>query len=328
MDRDYGLEYRKYVISGVALLIVVIYIIRLFVLQLASDDYKREADANAFLKKIEYPSRGIISDRNGKLMVYNQPSYDVMVIENEAKDRFDTLELCQTLNISRAEFDQLIAKMHDRRKNPGYSRFTQQLLMSQVSDEDFGVFQEKLYRFPGFYIQQRSIRQYEYPYAAHILGDVAEVSQKELENDDYYLPGDYIGKLGVERSYERQLRGVKGVQIYLRDAHGRLQGSYQNGRLDRMPVPGKDLTLGIDIDLQALAERLLEGKIGAVVAIEPATGEILCMASSPTYDPRMMVGKQRSRVMPNWDVTRGSHFLIVPSWDSIRQALPLRPHKV
>lgn len=116
MDRDYGLEYRKYVISGVALLIVVIYIIRLFVLQLASDDYKREADANAFLKKIEYPSRGIISDRNGKLMVYNQPSYDVMVIENEAKDRFDTLELCQTLNISRAEFDQLIAKMHDRRK--------------------------------------------------------------------------------------------------------------------------------------------------------------------------------------------------------------------
>ncbi len=295
MDRDYGLEYRKYVISGVALLIVVIYIIRLFVLQLASDDYKREADANAFLKKIEYPSRGIISDRNGKLMVYNQPSYDVMVIENEAKDRFDTLELCQTLNISRAEFDQLIAKMHDRRKNPGYSRFTQQLLMSQVSDEDFGVFQEKLYRFPGFYIQQRSIRQYEYPYAAHILGDVAEVSQKELENDDYYLPGDYIGKLGVERSYERQLRGVKGVQIYLRDAHGRLQGSYQNGRLDRMPVPGKDLTLGIDIDLQALAERLLEGKIGAVVAIEPATGEILCMASSPTYDPRMMVGKQRSK---------------------------------
>ena len=295
MDRDYGLEYRKYVISGVALLIVVIYILRLFVLQLASDDYKREADTNAFLKKIDYPSRGIISDRNGKLMVYNQPSYDVMVIENEAKDRFDTLELCQTLNISKAQFEQLLAKMHDRHKNPGYSRFTQQLLMSQVSDEDFGVFQEKLYRFPGFYVQQRSIRQYEYPYAAHILGDVAEVSQKELEEDDYYLPGDYIGKLGVERAYERQLRGEKGVQIFLRDAYGRLQGSYQNGKLDRVPVPGKDLTLGIDIDLQALGERLLEGKIGAVVAIEPATGEILCMVSSPTYDPRIMVGRQRSK---------------------------------
>ncbi|MGX8697925.1 MAG: penicillin-binding transpeptidase domain-containing protein, partial [Prevotella sp.] len=175
------------------------------------------------------------------------------------------------------------------------SRYTQQQLVSQLSDHDFSVFQEKSYRFPGFYVQRRSVRQYEYPFAAHVLGDVAEVSQSDVEADDYYQPGDYIGKLGVERSYERQLRGVKGVQILLRDAHGRIQGSYQNGAFDRKPVPGKNLTLGIDKDLQALGERLMQGKIGSIVAIEPATGEVLCMVSSPGYDPRMMVGRQRAK---------------------------------
>ena len=152
-----------------------------------------------------------------------------------------------------------------------------------------------MFRFPGFYVQKRSIRQYEYPYAAHVLGDVAEVSPSDIEEDDYYQSGDYIGKLGVERYYEKYLRGEKGVQILLRDAHGRIQGSYKDGELDRPPVPGKNLTLGIDIDLQALGERLLEGKIGSIVAIEPKTGEVLCMVSSPTYDPRMMVGRQRSK---------------------------------
>ncbi len=293
--KDYGLEYRKYVVGGVAALIVTIYIVRLFTLQLMSDDYKKNADSNAFLKKTDYPSRGIITDRNGTLLVYNQPSYDIMVVENEARDHFDTLELCQTLNITREEFDRRVAIMRDRNRNPGYSRYTQQMLLSQLSDQDFSYFQEKAYRFPGFYVQRRSIRQYEYPYAAHILGDVAEVSPADIEADDYYQPGDYIGKLGVERFYERQLRGEKGVQILLRDAHGRVQGRYQDGILDQKPVPGKNLTLAIDIELQALAERLLEGKIGSVVAIDPQTGEVLCMASSPTYDPRIMVGRQRSQ---------------------------------
>jgi penicillin-binding protein 2 len=288
-------EYRKYVVGGVAVLIVVIYIVRLFTLQLMSDDYKKNADSNAFLKRIDYPSRGIITDRNGELLVYNQPSYDIMVVENEARGHFDTLEFCQTLNITREELKRLIAAMHDKRRNPGYSRYTQQQLVSQLSDHDFSVFQEKSYRFPGFYVQRRSVRQYEYPFAAHVLGDVAEVSQSDVEADDYYQPGDYIGKLGVERSYERQLRGVKGVQILLRDAHGRIQGSYQNGAFDRKPVPGKNLTLGIDKDLQALGERLMQGKIGSIVAIEPATGEVLCMVSSPGYDPRMMVGRQRAK---------------------------------
>ncbi|UKK61649.1 penicillin-binding protein 2 [Prevotella communis] len=293
--KNYGLEYRRFVIAGVATFIVIVYIIRLFTLQLMSDDYKKNADSNAFLKKIAYPSRGVIKDRNGKLLVYNQPSYDIMVVMNEAKNHLDTLEFCEALGITREEFDERMEAIKDRSKNPGYSRFTEQMFMSQLSDHDFSVLQEKMYRFPGFYAQKRSIRQYEYPYAAHVLGDVAEVSPSDIEEDDYYQSGDYIGKLGVERYYEKYLRGEKGVQILLRDAHGRIQGSYKDGELDRPPVPGKNLTLGIDIDLQALGERLLEGKIGSIVAIEPKTGEVLCMVSSPTYDPRMMVGRQRSK---------------------------------
>ena len=293
--KDYSLDYRRFVIGGVALLIVVVYIIRLFTLQITSDDYKKSADSNAFLKKIEYPSRGGIYDRNGKLLVYNQPAYDIMVVMNEAKDHLDTLDFCEALNITREDFDNRMATIKDRSKNPGYSRFTQQLFMSQLSEADFSVFQEKMFRFPGFYVQRRSIRQYRYPFAAHVLGDVAEVSPADIEEDDYYQPGDYIGKLGVERSYEKQLRGEKGMQILLRDAHGRVQGRYQNGRFDRRAVAGKNLTLGLDADLQALGERLMEGKIGSIVAIEPKTGEVLCMVSSPSYDPRMMVGRQRSK---------------------------------
>ena len=289
------LEKRKYVIGGVAALIVTVYIIRLFTLQITSDDYKKSADSNAFLKKVEFPSRGVITDRNGKLMVFNQPSYDIMVVMNEARGHLDTLEFCNALNITKEEFDKRMETIKDRSRNPGYSRFTQQLFMSQLSDKDFSVFQEKMFRFPGFYVQKRSVRQYQSGMAAHVLGDVAEVSPADIEEDDYYQPGDYIGKQGVERSYEKQLRGEKGVQILLRDAHGRIQGRYQNGALDRKPKPGKNLTLSIDYELQALGERLMEGKIGSIVAIEPSTGEILCMVSSPSYDARMMVGRERSK---------------------------------
>lgn len=293
--KDFELEKRQLVIGGVATFIVIVYLIRLFTLQLLSDDYKKNADSNAFLKKIEFPSRGVITDRHGRLLVYNQPAYDIMVVMNEEKGRLDTAEFCNTLGITKDFFIRRMAEIKDRAKNPGYSRFTQQLFMSQLSDREFSVFQEKIFRFPGFYVQKRSIRQYQYPYAAHVLGDVAEVSRSDIEASDYYQSGDYIGKLGIERSYEEQLRGEKGVQILLRDAHGRIQGSYQDGKFDRKPVAGKDLTLSIDIKLQALGERLLEGKIGSIVAIEPATGEVLCMVSSPTYDPRLMVGRQRGR---------------------------------
>lgn len=296
MDKEYGLEYRRYVIAGVAIFIVTVYIIRLFTLQIMSDDYKKNADSNAFLKKVEFPARGVISDRNGKLLVYNQNAYDIMVVMNEEKGRLDTTEFCNSLGITKEFFIKRMEEIKDRNKNPGYSRFTQQLFMSQLSEKEFSVFQEKIYRFPGFYVQRRSVRQYTMPYAAHVLGDVAEVSAADIEEDSYYQPGDYIGKMGVEKSYEKQLRGEKGVQIMLRDAHGRIQGSYMNGKFDRRPVPGKDLTLSLDIKLQALGERLLEGKIGSIVAIEPSTGEVLCMVSSPTYDPRTVTGRKRGKI--------------------------------
>ena len=292
--KNFDFEKRRLVLSGVAVAIITVYLIRLFALQIASDDYRKRADSNAFLKKIEFPSRGIITDRKGKLLVYNQPAYDIMVVMNEEKGRLDTLEFCKALNITKEFFVQRMADIKDRTKNPGYSRFTQQLFISQLSDKEFSSFQEKLYRFPGFYIQKRSIRQYHRTIAGHVLGDVAEVSQSDVEEDEYYQPGDYIGKMGIEREYEKSLRGQKGVQILLRDAHGRIKGRYK-GQYDQKPKAGKDLQLGIDADLQALGERLMEGKLGAIVAIEPKTGQILAMVSSPTFDPREMIGKMRGK---------------------------------
>ncbi|MBP3472782.1 MAG: penicillin-binding protein 2 [Paraprevotella sp.] len=292
--QNYNLENRKYVLGGVATVIVLLYIIRLFTLQIMSDDYKKNADSNAFFKRIQYPSRGVISDRHGELLVYNQPAYDIMVVMKEQVG-VDTLDLCRSLGITPEIYERRMAEIKDRNRNPGYSPYTQQLFMNQLAVEEFSIFQEKLFRFPGFYIQKRSIRQYHHPYAAHILGDVGEVSPGDIEEDEYYRRGDYIGKLGVERSYEKHLRGEKGVEILLRDARGRIKGHYQNGAFDRNPIPGKNLTLSIDIKLQALGERLLEGKIGSIVAIEPSTGEVLCMVSSPNYDPRIMVGRQRGK---------------------------------
>lgn len=294
MNRDYELEQRKFVIGGAVLIIVIIYLIRLFTLQITSEDYKKNADSNAFLKKVLYPSRGNIFDRYGRLLVYNEPAYDITIIPKEIKD-LDTLDLCRTLNITPEFLRKRFHELKDRRLNPGYSPYTNQVLLTQIPAEECGVFQEKQFRFPGFYIQQRSTRQYTFSSGAHILGDVAEVSKSDIEKDEYYTQGDFIGKLGVERSYEKQLRGEKGVEILLRDARGRIQGRYANGQYDKAPIPGKNLVLSLDIKLQQLGERLLEGKIGSIVAIEPNTGEILCMVSSPTYDPHMLVGRDRGK---------------------------------
>jgi penicillin-binding protein 2 len=294
VERDFNLEKRKYVIGGAVIAIVLIYLIRLFTLQIMSEDYKRNADSNAFLNKTQYPSRGVIYDRNGNLLVYNQPAYDVTIVMKEVT-QLDTLDLCRTLNITPEWFRRRIRDIRDRRSNPGYSPYTHQVFMTQLSAEECGVFQEKLFKFPGFYIQRRTIRQYNYNSAAHVLGDIAEVSKADIADDDYYVRGDFIGKQGVEKSYEKQLRGVKGVEILLRDARGRIQGRYMDGAYDRTPVPGKNLKLGIDIELQQLGERLLEGKIGSIVAIDPQTGEVLCMVSAPTFDPHMMIGRQRGK---------------------------------
>lgn len=292
--KDYTFEKRKYVIGLVAILIVIVYLFRLFDLQVMTDTYKKNAESNAFLNKIQYPSRGAIYDRNGKLLVFNQPAYDITFVPREVT-LLDTLDFCQTLGITRQQFLSRMADVRNPTMNPGYSKYTQQVFMTQLSAEECGVFQEKLFKFPGFYIQRRTIRQYSYNSAAHVLGDIGEVSMRDIENDPYYIRGDYAGKQGIEKSYEKYLRGEKGVEILLRDAHGRIQGHYMNGEMDRPSVPGKNLKLGIDIDLQMLGERLLQHKIGAIVAIEPETGEILCMVSSPSFDPHLMIGRQRGK---------------------------------
>lgn len=292
MKRNYQLEKRKYIIGGAAVLVVLVFLVRLLTLQIMSDDYKKNADSNALLKRIKYPARGLIYDRNDNLLVFNQPAYDITVVMKEV-EKFDTLELATSFGVSKEFLVKRFSDMRNRRLNPGYSRYTHQVLLTQLSSEDCAVFREKLFKFPGFYIQGRTVRQYGYDCGAHILGDIAEVSKWDMEDDDYYKRGDFIGKLGVERSYEKQLRGEKGVEILLRDAHGRIQGNYMGGMFDKSPVPGKNLKLSLDIELQALGERLLEGKIGSIVAIEPSTGEVLCLVSSPTYNPHLMAGRHR-----------------------------------
>lgn len=290
--RAYEFERRQYVIGGIAFAVVLFYIIRLAFLQLAPNDYEETALKNALYNKVIFPSRGSIYDRNGKLLVYNEPAYDVMVITREMSD-LDTLDLCKTLHMTRQEFEDRMVWITDTKKNPGFSSYSQQLFRPQISSADFLVFQEKMFRFKGFYVRERNARQYKYPYAAHVLGYVAEVSGSDIAENDYYKPGDYIGKQGVERSYEEVLRGQKGIEVLLRDARGKIQGKFNDGKDDQKPIPGKDIMLSIDIDLQALGERLMQGKRGSIVAIEPSTGEILCMVSSPTYSTFDMVGKQR-----------------------------------
>ena len=292
MNNNYRYENRKFVIVGIVLAIVLVYIVRLFSLQILNDEYKEYADSNAFLDKTVYPSRGVMYDRTGKLLVSNQPAYDVMVCMRKVKD-LDTLAFCQSLGITREFFDKRMADVKNRRLNPGYSSYTDQLFLSQLTAEDFAMFQEQLYKFNGFSIQRRAIRQYNYPVAGHLFGDLGEVSKKHIAADPYYVQGDFIGTQGIESYYEKQLRGEKGKEVLLRDAYGRVQGRYLDGAKDVAPIPGKNLTLSIDIELQALAERLLQNKIGSVVAIEPSTGEVLCLASSPSFNPQMLTGRQR-----------------------------------
>lgn len=292
MNNDYRYENRKFVVVGIVLLIVAVFIGRLFSLQILNDDYKKHADSNAFLNKTIYPSRGVMYDRTGKLLVSNQPAYDVMVCMRNVKN-LDTLAFCRSLGITKEYFDKRMADVKNRRLNPGYSSYTDQLFLSQLTAEEFAMFQEQLYKFSGFSIQRRTIRQYNYPVAGHLFGDLGEVSKKDIAKDEYYVQGDFIGKQGIESYYEKLLRGEKGKEVLLRDAYGRVKGRYMDGAMDVAPVPGKNLTLSLDVELQALAERLLQNKIGSVVAIEPATGEVLCMASSPTFDPQMLVGRKR-----------------------------------
>ena len=294
MQHNYDLEKRRFVIGGLFIVILLIYVIRLFYLQVIEDKYKEMANDNAFLTQTMYPARGQIFDRNGKLLVTNEPAYDLVVTMRNVKN-LDTLDFCKTLNITREVFDQRMREIKDRSRNPGYSSYTQQTFATQLSGKDYGALQTRLYKYKGFEIRPRTIRQYKIPIAPHILGNIREVNKRDIERDPYYQRGDYTGDLGVEKSYEPYLRGRKGKQILLRDAHGRIKGHFEDGKYDVTPIPGRNLTLSIDADIQAYAESLMVNKVGAVVAIQPATGEILCMVSSPTFDPRLLVGRQRGR---------------------------------
>ncbi len=286
---------RRYVISGIAVVIVLTYIIRLFYLQIIDQSTKDQADNNALVKQTIYPSRGLIYDRNGELLVFNQPIYEITMVMREMGKDWDTLSFCNYLNISKEDFDARIAEIKDKRKNKGYSTWTPQIFMSQLKKEDIATLQESLFMFPGTHLRKRTLRDYTYKAAAHVLGSVGEVNQNDLDRDAFYSRGDYSGRDGLERTYEKQLRGEKGVEILLRDSRGRMQGSYRDGALDRKAKAGIDLHTTLDIRLQLLAEELLSGKIGSAVAIEPETGEILALVSNPSWNPKVLVGKERSK---------------------------------
>ena len=225
------LKSRKNVFLLIAFCIYFVFVLQLFRLQIVDPHWKDSADSNAFLQQTQYPARGLIYDRNGKLLVYNKPAYDVMIVMKEVTD-FDTLDFCSTVKITKEEFKALVKKV---RRNRGYSKYTPQLLISQLSIEEYAVLSEKLDNFPGFYIQNRTLREYTYPCAAHALGSVGEVSKSQIENDSmgYYVQGDYVGKNGVEKSYEEVLRGEKGYKIFLRDAHGKIKGSGKKPQHDQ-----------------------------------------------------------------------------------------------
>ena len=291
-DKNYN---RRYVIAGIAIVVVLTYIIRLFILQVIDQSTQDKAETNAQLRQTIYPSRGLIYDRNGELLVANQPIYEVTAIVKEMQlATFDTLGFCRTLNMDTTEFTERMKNMTNRRKNRGYSPHSPQIFIQNLKQAEIAQLQQELYKFPGIKIRTRALRDYVYPIASHILGSVGEVNNRDIERDTYYQVGDYSGRDGIERTYEKQLRGQKGMTILMRDARGRIQGSYQNGELDMSAVAGTDLHLSIDRKTQQTAEQLMQNKIGSIVAIEPKTGEILAMVSAPNWDPGMLVGKERS----------------------------------
>ncbi len=279
---------RYFIILGVLGILLGIYTIRLFNLQVLNKSFKRQADENAIREITIHPARGFIYDRNDSLLVYNDAAYDLMVVPKELRS-FDTMELCRVLDM---EIEEVRKKIEKATK---YSGSVPSLFKQQISKEDYGYLQEKMSEFPGFFVQSRTLRSYPQPIAAHILGYVSEVDEQDVENDSYYRMGDYIGKSGIEKAYESVLRGVKGKRKVLVDVHNREMGSYDNGAEDIVAVPGTSIWSTLDMQLQRYGEELMSGKRGAIVAIEPKTGEILCLVSSPNYDPNLLVGTARPK---------------------------------
>ena len=277
---------RKFVIIAIFSIVVLVLMIKLFSIQVIDQSYKRSSENNTLRYVTQYPARGKVYDRNGNLLVYNEAIYDLMVIPRQVKN-LDTLAFCSAMDITRKSFDERMKKA--RR----YSSFSPSVFMAQITKEEYGKIAENLHQFPGFYFQTRSVRNYPYPIAAHTLGNIGEVGKRDLEKDSYYKVGDYIGKSGIESFYEKELRGEKGMKIIVVDVHNREKERFMNGEFDTLPVAGKDIYLGIDAELQAYGEALMRNRTGSIVAIEPSTGQILAMVTSPSYDPNELVGRVR-----------------------------------
>jgi len=279
---------RKLVIISTFLIIGFIYLVRLFYIQVIDRSYTLSANNNVLRYVTQYPARGLIYDRNGKLLVYNEAVYDLMVIPRQVKD-VDTAELCRLLDISTEGFTDRMKRARD------YSPMLASAFEKQISKETYGYIEEKLYRFTGFFVQPRTLRKYPMSIGAHLLGYIGEVTPAQVEKHEYYKQGDYIGISGIERVYEKELRGIKGLKIRMVDVFNRDVGSFENGRYDTASVMGSDLYTGIDAELQEYGEKLMTNKRGSVVAIDPQTGEILCFLSSPGYDPNLLVGRVRGK---------------------------------
>lgn len=270
---------------------------RLAYVQLFEESYQLSADSNSRRKVIQYPSRGLIYDRNGKLLVSNQPVYDIMIIPREVHE-FDSLDFCNTVGIDMPTLRLLFKELRLNIRRRRASVHKPSVFIRQLSGERYAMLQEKLYKMEGFYAQRRTLRKYEYPAAAHVLGYVGEVNENIVKKNPYYIQGDYIGVSGIESSFEEQLRGKKGVNFQMVDVLGRTKGSFRDGEYDTLAVSGQDLTLSLDIELQQYGEKLMAGKTGSIVAIRPETGEILCMVSAPSYDPSLLIGRDRSVKFP------------------------------
>lgn len=279
---------RQNIIILFFLIVGILFTLRLFYIQVIDDSWEISSNKNALRNKIQYPSRGLIYDRTGKLMVYNEATYDLMVVPNQIS-QLDTLELANLLDITVEEVRNRLIKARN------YSLFASSIFEKQITKETYGFIEEKLYKFPGFYVQPRTLRYYPLPIAAHTLGYIGEVNDKILSENPYYSIGDYIGISGIEKSYEEVLRGRKGVRVMMVDVHNREKGSFRNGEFDTVAIPGKSIWSSIDMKLQEYGEKLMQNKKGSIVAIEPSTGEILCIVSSPSYDPNLMVGHSRSK---------------------------------
>ncbi len=283
---------RKYIIMALLVLASFGLLTRLFIIQIVKDTYRLSAENNVLRYVTQYPARGIIYDRNRKPIVLNQAAYDLMVIPAQTT-KIDTAEFCNLLGITKDLFKERM------RSALNYSRRAPSVFLKQISSENYARLQEKMFLYSGFYVQPRTLRKYSRPSAAHILGYVSEVDDGTIRKDPYYKSGDYIGKLGIEEAYEKDLRGRRGVKIFLVDVYSRIKGSYEEGRLDTVAVQGSDIVSSIDIDLQCYGEMLMKNKIGSVVAIEPKTGEVLSLVSSPGYDPDLLVGRVRSENYSN-----------------------------